>query len=107
MENKYVKYINNYLKAKYGKIQPEWQLSIDLLADNVELYTKCKKIVEQVGIYDYERGKRNPLLATMKETQGVILKQIQHLGISPYAESKIRLMAEDDTDDFIDKLTAN
>lgn len=107
MENKYVKYIRQYLKEKYSKVNPEWELAIDLLADNIDMYNKCKEIVDSVGIYDYEKGKKNPLLGTMKETQGVMLKQIQHLGISPYALSKIKNMAaEDDTDDFIDRLTS-
>lgn len=105
MENKYIKHIKAYLKKKYGKIQPEWELSIALLADNIKTYEDCKTVVESVGIYDYERGKKNPLLSTMKETQGVILKQIQHFGLSPYAVSKIKAAAEDDTDDFICGLT--
>ena len=106
MMNKYIEAIQTYLVKKYGKVNDEWELSISLLADNIKLYEDCKNIVEEVGIYDYERGKRNPLLGTMKETQGVILKQIQHLGISPYAASKIRSMSEDeDVEDFIDKLT--
>lgn len=104
MENKYIKHIKDYLIQKYGKIQEEWELSIALLADNIDTYEKCKEVVENVGIYDYEKGKKNPLLSTMKETQGVILKQIQHFGLSPYAVSKIKSMADDDTDDYIDGL---
>lgn len=105
-ENRYIKAIKAYLVNKYGKVNDEWELSISLLADNIKLYEDCKNIVAEVGIYNYEKGKRNPLLATMKETQGVILKQIQHLGISPYAASKIRSMGdEEDVEDFIDKLT--
>lgn len=106
MENKYVKYIKEYLKSKYGQIAPEWELSIALLADNIDTYEKCKEVVQTVGIYDYEKGKKNPLLATMKETQGVILKQIQHFGLSPYAVSKIKSMAVDDEDEFLEGLTS-
>lgn len=105
MKNKYIEAINAYLKQKYNQIQPEWQLSIDLLADNIATYEKCKEVVDKVGIYDYETGKKNPLLSTMKETQGVILKQIQHFGLSPYAVSKIKSMAVDDEDEFLEGLT--
>lgn len=105
-ECRYITAIKEYLLSKYGKVNEEWELSIQLLADNIKLYEECKQIVSEVGIYNYEKNKRNPLLATMKETQGVILKQIQHLGISPYAASKIRSMSEDDNiNDFIDTLT--
>lgn len=106
MENKYIKYIREYLKKKYKSIPHEWELAIALLADNIDTYEKCKKVVDEVGIYNYEKNKKNPLLSTMKETQGVILKQIQHLGLSPYSVSKIKSMAEDDTDDYVDGLTS-
>jgi len=33
------------------------------------------------------------------------MKQIQHLGLSPYAISKIKDDKEDDTDSFIESLT--
>ena len=62
--------------------------------------------VDTVGISDYATGMKNPLLSIMIETQGVILKQIQHFGLSPYAVSKIKSMADDDTDDYIDGLTS-
>jgi hypothetical protein len=41
----------------------------------------------------------------MKDLQATIHKQIQHLGLSPYAISKIKMSSEDDTDDFINDLT--
>ena len=41
----------------------------------------------------------------MKDLQATIIKQIQHLGLSPYAISKIKTDSPDDTDDFIDTLT--
>jgi hypothetical protein len=33
------------------------------------------------------------------------MKQIQHLGLSPYAVSKIKDAMDDDTDDYIESLT--
>ena len=97
--------INDYLKSKYGGINPEWQTIINLLADNIDLYKECKESVKQNGIYDPNTGKKNPLLATMKDLQATIIKQIQHLGLSPYAASKIKNEVEDDSEDFISKLT--
>lgn len=97
--------VETFLNNKYGGINDEWGALIYLLADNLELYEECKKSVKENGIYDTSTGKKNPLLCTMKDLQATIHKQIQHLGLSPYAISKIRMNESDDTDDFIDDLT--
>lgn len=97
--------IKGYLADKYGSVKPEWETILLLLADNIDLYKECKKSVDQYGIYDPSTQKKNPLLATMKDLQATILKQIQHLGLSPYAASKIKDDAEDNSEDFIEALT--
>ena len=97
--------VREYLSQKYGEIPAQWEAMLSLLQDNLELYAQCKKTVSEVGIFDATDYKKNPLLSTMKDLQATIIKQIQHLGLSPYAESKIRQTGEDDTDDFIDSLT--
>ena len=104
-KNKYRDSIEKYLKDTYGEVKDEWIAILDLLADNFELYDSCKKEVKKYGLYDPNTGKRNPLLMTMKDTQSMILKEVQQLGLSPYAASKIRTIAEDDSDDFIENLT--
>ena len=101
----YLMKVEDYLVNKYGAVNPQWEAMLILLADNLDLYGECKKSVRVNGIYDSSTGKKNPLLATMKDLQATIIKQIQHLGLSPYAASKIKSEVEDDTDDFIDNLT--
>jgi phage terminase small subunit len=76
-----------------------------LLGDNLDLYNECRESVRINGIYNAENGKKNPLLTTMKDLQATIIKQIQHLGLSPYAVSKIKDTPEDDTDSYIEALT--
>lgn len=101
----YIKSVQDYLTSKYGKVKEEWDCILILLADNLDLYKECMRSVKQNGIFNNETGKKNPLLTTMKDLQATITKQIQHLGLSPYAVSKIKTEAEDDTQDFIDELT--
>lgn len=101
----YIKSVEDYLSKEYGEIKPEWGLMLNMLKDNYQQYLNCLESIEQNGIYSPESGKKNPLLSTVKDLQASIYKIVQHLGISPYAKSKIRTMAEDDTDDFIDTLT--
>lgn len=100
----YVKAIETYLTNKYGKLQDEWRVLIDLFVENLELYMTCKKVIDEVGIYDYERGKKNPLLGTLKETTQTLLKISQQLTISPWSASKIKHIGEDSTDDFLQAL---
>ena len=97
--------VRAYLIAKYGEIPAQWEAMLSLLQDNLDLYNQCKKSVEENGIFDATDFKKNPLLSTMKDLQATIIKQIQHLGLSPYAESKIRQAGEDDTEDYIEALT--
>lgn len=101
----YIKAVNEYLANKYGQVKPEWDATLTLMADNLDLYNECKESVRENGIYNAENGKKNPLLTTMKDLQATIIKQIQHLGLSPYAVSKIKDEKEDDTDDYIESLT--
>ena len=102
----YSKSVNDYLTKKYGKVQPEWDATLMLMADNLDLYQMCKESVKENGIYNAENGKKNPLLTTMKDLQATIIKQIQHLGLSPYSAAKIKMDSEDDTEDFIEDLVS-
>lgn len=101
----YIKNVIEYINSKYGSVPPEWWCIIQLLADNLELYNCCKKSIQENGIYDVTTGRKNPLLSTVKDLQATIIKQIQHLGLSPYAVSKIHDTTEDNTDEFIESLT--
>ena len=103
--NAYMTTVGEYLKNKYGEVKAEWESTLFLLAENLDLYLQCKEQIRQHGIYDATTGKKNPLLTTMKDIQATIMKQIQHLGISPYSASKIKQEVEDDTEDYIDSLT--
>lgn len=101
----YLSSVEEYLKNKYGEVKSEWGSILFLLAENLDLYIECKKSVKQNGIYDIATGKKNPLLTTMKDLQATIMKQVQHLGISPYSASKIKQEIEDDNEDYIESLT--
>lgn len=95
----------DYLKEKYGEVKPEWRIILNLLGDNLDLYRECRQSIRQNGIFDLATYKKNPLLSTCKDLQSTIIKQIQHLGLSPYAAAKIKDSTEDDTENFIESLT--
>lgn len=96
--------IRDYLNSTFGEVKPEWELIISLLLDNINLYKECKVILKKEGLFNSTTYKKNPLIATIKDLQASMIKQIQHLGLSPYAASKIKEDIED-TDNFIEDLT--
>lgn len=97
--------VEQYLTNKYGSVSESWEANLMMLADNLDLYKECVSSIRKNGIYDVQTGKKNPLLITVKDLQASITKQIQHLGLSPYAASKIRIAEDDDEDEFIESLT--
>jgi len=101
---KYIEDVRKYLTEKYGEVYPQWEAIIFLLQDNLDLYFQCRQSIKDNGIFDSDTYKKNPLLSTAKDIQATIIKQIQHLGLSPYSVSKINIGEEDDTDDYIDAL---
>ena len=102
--NKFIEDVRKYLTEKYGQVYPQWEAIIFLLQDNLELYMLCRKSIKDNGIFDTETYKKNPLLSTAKDITATIIKQIQHLGLSPYAVGRIKVDEEDDTEDFVESL---
>lgn len=94
-----------HLKEKYGNINPEWSLTLDLLKENIDLYNQCMENIKQYGIYDPERKTKHPLLSTAKDLQATILKMVQQFGLTPWAASKILDHNTEEEEDFINGLT--
>ncbi len=101
----YLSSVEDFLLKQYSNVNAEWEAILMLLGDNLDLYRECQKSINKYGIYDPNTGRKNPLLSTSKDLQATIIKQIQHLGLSPYAISKINTVEEDNSDDFIENLT--
>lgn len=108
MIRKYIKDIKKFLDETYEATDhSEWRMILALLEDNLVLYKMCQDTVDVEGVFDSKTKKKNPLLSTMKDLQATIMKQIQHLGLSPYANAKIKTQQpEDDEMDFIEALTS-
>nr|DAK88621.1 MAG TPA: terminase small subunit [Caudoviricetes sp.] len=93
------------------ELNPEFEILLDMLVDNLDLLSECRKSIKKVGIYDVQTKKRNPLLTVQKETQATIIKLLSLLAIPPYYASKIKSAKEngDDisADEFIKALTSS
>ena len=103
MKNSNLYIINDAMIANYVEIKPEWKALIEMYADNLELYSTMKKILFETGLYDPNTGKKNPLIASIKDIQATMMKQQQKLAISPWDESKINITNEEE-DDFLTEL---
>ncbi|MBD5229545.1 MAG: P27 family phage terminase small subunit [Bacteroidales bacterium] len=97
--------IRGYLNTAYGAIDPSWELTLELLEDNLYQYFEYKNIIKQAGVFNFETYRKNPLISTLKDIQATIIKQVLNLGLSPYAKAKIKITEDDNSDEFINSLT--
>ena len=96
---KYINAVKKYLKEKYGKVAPEWEQPLEILADNLELYQQCKESIKKDGLLLVAKNgafTKNSLIKVMFDAQIQITKIIQEFGLSPKSASKINLVDEDD-----------
>ena len=96
---KYINAVKKYLKEKYGKVNSEWEQILEILADNLELYQKCKESIKNDGLLLVAKNgayTKNSLIKVMFDAQIQITKIIQEFGLSPKSASKINLVEEDD-----------
>ena len=103
----YIKNVETYLKEKYGDIKPSWIGLLDSLAFQYNLYQLSKVGIEENGLVTQtNRGVApNPCIKILNDANIQVQKLVNALGISPMAESKLKVEAADDTDDFLNELT--
>lgn len=119
MSNKYSEYqevtqrylfsIEQYLKAKFGTIQSQWESLLDILAQQFDLYILSKEAIKANGIIiDAGRAgtKANPAIKVSNDAIIQIEKIFSELGLSPKAELKLRELSANDEgeSDFLKKL---
>lgn len=95
---KYITSVKKFLKEKYGKINDEWSLGLQLLADKVELYEKCKDSVNNDGLLLMAKNgsyTRNSLIKTMFDCEIQITKYLSEFGLSPKALAKLNLTTDE------------
>lgn len=105
---KYINAVRKYLKEKFGKVAPEWEQPLEILADNLELYKQCKESIKNDGLMLTARNgsaTKNPLIKVQLDAQIQITKLINEFGLSPRSASKINLV--DDDDDELKELLGN
>lgn len=97
--------VREHLTKEYKQINPEWEITLGILEDQLILYKRLKDTINEQGLMNGAGTSKNPLLSTQKDCVATILKLSQKLGISPWDYSKIHNDGEEDTESFIDSLT--
>lgn len=90
--------IEQYLIKRFGEVRPEWYILIKQLVTNIELHDACVKQLKAQGMINPTTGKRSDLLLSITQLQSSILREIQHLGLSPYSDQKIKSVSGDDSE---------
>lgn len=99
---KYITAVKKYLKEKYGRVNQEWELGLQLLADKLELYIKCKDFINENGLVMTAKNgapTKSPLIKVMFDSEIQITKMLQEFGLTPRSLSKINLI-NDDSDEL-------
>lgn len=101
--SKYLTNVRKYLKDKYGKVNPEWEQPLEILADNLELYQLCKESIKKDGLLLVAKNgayTKNPLIKVELDAQVQITKFLSEFGLTPKAQSKIQLNNDDEDDEL-------
>lgn len=107
--NEYMNLLIDALVKEYGYLKREWLLSLDMIAQNYQIYIQCYDSIRQEGMYvrdDQGRRQRNPASTLMMSAQNSMQKLTNSFALTPLSYSKVRkLESPDNSDDYIDSLT--
>lgn len=89
---KYMKSVKESLKARYGKIEPEWQGILDSLERTYDfIQLVYEEIINQGVLIQDNNGNKTPnkLISTLFESQKLFDKFSQQLGLSPQSSDRL------------------
>lgn len=97
--SKYINAVRKYLKQKFGAIAPEWEQPLVILADNLEVYQRCRQSINDDGLMLLAKNgamTKNPLIKVQQDTQTQIVKLLCEFGLTPKSAAKMNLQADDE-----------
>ena len=115
--NKYPEKVQEYMegiiaeiKHDYGTIPASWYISLDLLADQLNIYYDASQDIMENGVsYINREGRRvkNPNITTINNCLGAINMIIKNFALSPVGRSKIKALESVDADTIKDNYIAS
>lgn len=97
----YMQNVIDCLKQDYKDIPSSWRVSLDLIADNVDIYLKAKEDIDNNGLLrkdTHGRTFKNQCFPLMVTTESLVIKLLSNFGLSPMSRSKLRKYDSDDID---------
>lgn len=107
----YMTFICNSLVDKYKEIPEAFIISLDLLANNLEIMVKsAAEMSKEDGLTDddrYHGKKKSAALQTYFQAQGYVASILTSFGMNPMAKSKMKQNQEEvDVEKYLEALTA-
>ena len=102
----YMQNVIDCLKQDYKDIPASWRVSLDLIADNVDIYLKAKEDIDNNGLLrkdTHGRTFKNQCFPLMTTAQDHIIKLLQSFALTPMSKSKMRNMDIDDSESPLDE----
>lgn len=96
----YMQNLIEQLKQDYTVVPSSWRISLDLIADDLDLYFALKDQLKESGLYSTDgRGQtsKNPLLPQLDRVQGNIIHLISAFGATPMSKTKLKQTASANT----------
>lgn len=96
----YMQYVIDCLKQEHKDIPSSWRVSLDLIADNYNIYLQAKEDVQKNGLLRKDKHGRTfknqcfPLMCTMESN---LIKLLSSFALTPMSRSRMRTI---DTDEF-------
>jgi P27 family predicted phage terminase small subunit len=112
----YMKKIEAQLKKEYGTVAPEWDLTLEQLADSYELYINIKEQIDKDGLMKksvkivkgeaIETEEKHPLFPALFNTQTNINRIVNQFGFTLFAKSRMKVQPtiHDENDDYLNSL---
>lgn len=109
---KVIEYMQNLvdcLLQDYGKIPTSWRISLDLIADNYDIYMKAKEAIDSEGLLrkdTHGRTFKNQNINIMNTAQEKIIKLMSSFALTPMSRSKMKNLDNTSTKDELEDLIA-
>ena len=106
----YMSNVLQCLKEDYGEIPASWRISLDLIADNVDIYLKANDDIDKNGLLRVDKAGRtfkNQNVSIMNVAQRNLTDLLKSFALTPMSKSKMKMLkaSGETVEEYLDNLT--